>query len=160
MVTFRKVVRSGLRVVLLVGAGAVVLGIGLAVWGYRAFESDLPQNLSVVTDYRPIRASQIFSADGEMIGEFFVEQRVLIPLEQIPDMVRKAFVAAEDGRFYRHGGIDYLGIMRAGITNLRAGHVVQGGSTITQQVAKLLIAGQEKSLSRKIREALLAFRIE
>jgi penicillin-binding protein 1A len=160
MVSFRKVVRSGLRVVLLAGAGALVLGAGLAIWGYLAFQSDLPQNLSVVTDYRPIRASQIFSADGETIGEFYVEKRVLIPLEQIPEMVRKAFVAAEDARFYKHGGVDYQGILRAAVTNLRAGHVVQGGSTITQQVAKLLIAGQEKSLARKVREALLSFRIE
>src|SRR3954468_19258093 len=160
MVTVRGVIKSILRVGLLLGLGLFLLGSSLAVWGYRAFESDLPQNLSVVTDYRPIRASQIFSADGELIGEFFVERRVLIPLEQIPDFVRKAFVAAEDGRFYHHGGIDYLGILRAGITNLRAGHVVQGGSTITQQVSKLLIIGQEKSLARKVREALLAFRIE
>jgi penicillin-binding protein 1A len=160
MVTFRKALRVSLRISLLVGAGVFVLGLGLAIWGYRAFESDLPQNLSVVTDYRPIRASQIFSADGETIGEFYVEKRVLIPLEQIPEMVRKAFVAAEDARFYKHGGVDYQGILRAAFTNLRAGHVVQGGSTITQQVAKLLIIGQEKSLARKIREALLAFRIE
>jgi penicillin-binding protein 1A len=160
MVSFRKVLRSGLRVVLLAGAGAFVLGVGLGIWGYLAFQSDLPQNLSVVTDYRPIRASQIFSADGETIGEFYVEKRVLIPLEQIPEMVRHAFVAAEDVRFYKHGGVDYQGILRAAVTNLRAGHVVQGGSTITQQVAKLLIAGQEKSLARKVREALLAFRIE
>jgi penicillin-binding protein 1A len=160
MVTFRKAFRFSLRILLFSGAGALVLGVGLAVWGYAAFKSDLPQNLSVVTDYRPIRASQIFSAEGETIGEFFVEKRVLIPLAQIPEMVRKAFVAAEDARFYQHGGVDYLGILRAGVTNLRAGHVVQGGSTITQQVAKLLIIGQEKSLARKIREALLAFRIE
>jgi penicillin-binding protein 1A len=160
MVTFRKVLRRTLRVFLLVGAGMLVLGTGLGIWGYLAFKSDLPQNLSVVTDYRPIRASQIFSADGETIGEFYVEKRVLIPLAQIPEMVRRAFVAAEDARFYQHGGIDYLGILRAGWTNVRAGHVVQGGSTITQQVAKLLIIGQEKSLARKVREALLAFRIE
>src|SRR5688572_5485995 len=160
MVTFRKVLRRTLRVFLLVGAGMLVLGAGLGTWGYLAFKSDLPENLSVVTDYRPIRASQIFSADGETIGEFFVEKRVLIPLAEIPEMVRKAFVAAEDARFYQHGGIDYLGIVRAGFTNLKAGHVVQGGSTITQQVAKLLIIGQEKSLARKVREALLAFRIE
>src|SRR5580765_8153524 len=118
MVTVRGVVKSVLRVALLTGAGVLLLGSSLAVWGYRAFTSDLPQNLSVVTDYRPIRASQIFSADGELIGEFYVEKRVLIPLEQIPDMVRKAFVAAEDGRFYQHGGVDYLGILRAVVTNV------------------------------------------
>jgi penicillin-binding protein 1A len=89
-----------------------------------------------------------------------VEKRVLLPIEQIPDLVRKAFVAAEDGRFYKHGGVDYLGVLRAAWANLRARQVVQGGSSITQQVAKILIVGQERSLARKVREALLAFRIE
>lgn len=156
----RRVLRSGLRVAGLSAISVTVLGTALAIWGYRAFESDLPQNLSVITDYRPIRASQIYSADGETIGEFFVEKRVLVPLEQVPQLVRKAFVAAEDVRFYSHGGVDYLGILRAAWANLLAGHVVQGGSTITQQVAKVLIVGQERSLARKIREALLAYRIE
>ncbi len=137
-----------------------MLGLGLGVWGYRQFRSDLPASLSVVTDYRPLRASQVFSADGETIGEFFVEKRVLLPVEQIPDHVRKAFVAAEDIRFYAHHGVDYQGIGRAAWANLRAQKVVQGGSTITQQVAKLLILGQERSLARKIREAMLAYRIE
>ena len=114
----------------------------------------------MVTDYRPLRASQIFSADGEMIGEFFVEKRVLVPVEQVPDVVKKAFVAAEDVRFYKHHGVDYLGILRAAWVNARAGQVVQGGSSITQQVAKLLLVGHERSLSRKLREALLAYRIE
>src|SRR6059058_1006357 len=75
-------------------------------------------------------------------------------------MVWNSFVDAEEARSYLHGGIDYFGILRAAVTNLKAGHVVQGGSTITQQVAKLLIIGQEKSLARKVREALLSFRIE
>lgn len=140
--------------------GALLLGAVLALWAYRAFESDLPPNLSVVTDYQPVRASQILSSDGETIGEFFIEKRVLIPVEKVPPVVRNAFVAAEDERFYRHGGVDYPGILRAAWANLRAGHVVQGGSTITQQVAKILILGHEKSLARKIREALLAVRIE
>ena len=74
--------------------------------------------------------------------------------------MRHAFVAAEDARFYSHGGVDYLGIVRAAFANLRAGHVVQGGSTITQQVAKLLIVGKERSIARKVREAMLAHRIE
>ncbi|HEY0713949.1 MAG TPA: transglycosylase domain-containing protein, partial [Polyangia bacterium] len=132
----------------------------LGAWAFYEFRSDLPQNLGVVTDYRPLRASQIFSADGEMIGEFFVEKRVLVAETEIPLMVKRAFVAAEDVRFYEHGGVDYLGILRAAVANFRAGHVVQGGSSITQQVAKLLIVGQERSLARKVREALLAFRIE
>src|SRR4029077_7106577 len=89
-----------------------------------------------------------------------VEKRMMLAVADIPPGVRRAFVAAEDARFYSHGGIDYLGILRAAWANLRAGHVVQGGSTITQQVAKLLIVGKERSLSRKIREAMLPHAIE
>ena len=156
----RSVLRSALRIVGGLAFGLAALSAGLGYWVYRQFESDLPANLSAITDYQPIRASQIWSADGELIGEFFVEKRVLLPIEQIPDLVRKAFVAAEDGRFYKHGGVDYLGVLRAAWANLRARQVVQGGSSITQQVAKILIVGQERSLARKVREALLAFRIE
>jgi penicillin-binding protein 1A len=140
--------------------GGAVLGCVLAYRLYHAFASDLPARLDVVTDYRPLRASQVYSADGEMIGQFYVEKRVLLKVDDIPVGVRRAFVAAEDARFYSHGGIDYFGILRAAWANLRAGHVVQGGSTITQQVAKLLIVGKERSLSRKAREAMLAHRIE
>jgi penicillin-binding protein 1A len=160
MIRFRAVFKSSLRIIGGSILGLALLGLGLGTWVYRQFESDLPANLGVITDYQPIRASQIWSADGELIGEFFVEKRVLLPIDQVPDLVRKAFVAAEDGRFYRHGGVDYLGITRAAWANFRAGGVVQGGSSITQQVAKILIVGQERSLARKVREALLAFRIE
>jgi penicillin-binding protein 1A len=156
----RRPIGSVLRVVFFTGLGVLALAMGLAGWAFHEFRSDLPANLDVITDYRPLRASQIFSADGEMIGEFFVEKRVLVREDEIPEVVRKAFVAAEDVRFYQHGGVDYLGIIRAAFVNLRAGQVVQGGSSITQQVAKLLIVGQERSIARKVREALLAFRIE
>jgi penicillin-binding protein 1A len=160
LTSFRRVFRVALRIGLGVGLG---VGIGAAIVGvraYRRFESDLPLHLDMVTDYRPLRASQVWSADGELIGQFYVEKRVLLPVEQIPPIVKQAFVAAEDIRFYSHGGIDYQGITRAAWANLRAGHVVQGGSTITQQVAKLLIVGQERSFARKAREAMLAHRIE
>jgi penicillin-binding protein 1A len=153
---FRVFLRVGLVLTLGVGIGAAIVGVRV----YRRFASDLPSHLDMVTDYRPLRASQVFSADGELIGQFYVEKRVLLPIEKIPRVVRQAFVAAEDNRFYTHGGIDYQGIARAAWANLRAGHVVQGGSTITQQVAKLLIVGQERSLARKLREAMLAHRIE
>ena len=148
------------RTTLALGIGVAVLGLALGAWTYKQFENDLPTNLSVLTDYRPLRASQLLSADGEIIAEFFVEKRTLVPIERVPLVVRQAFIAAEDVRFYSHGGVDYLGIARAAIANLRAGQVVQGGSTITQQAAKLLIVGQERSLARKIREAMLAHRIE
>lgn len=135
-------------------------GVGVGVYAYRKYASDLPRRLDVVTDYRPLRATEIFSADGELIGRFFIENRVLVPVESLPNVLKQAFVAAEDNRFYQHGGIDYLGILRAAWANARAGHVVQGGSTITQQVAKLLLVGKERSLARKVREAVLAHRIE
>jgi penicillin-binding protein 1A len=153
---FRIIFRVGLVLTLGVGIGAAIVGLRV----YRRFASDLPSHLDMVTDYRPLRASQVFSADGELIGQFYVEKRVLLPIEKIPPIVKQSFVAAEDNRFYTHGGIDYQGIARAAWANLRAGHVVQGGSTITQQVAKLLIVGQERSLARKLREAMLAHRIE
>jgi len=158
--SFRRGLGVAFRVAVVLGVG---VGIGGAIVGHRAyrrFESDLPPHLDMVTDYRPLRASQVWSADGELIGQFYVEKRVLLPIEKIPAIVKQAFVAAEDNRFYSHGGVDYQGIVRAAWANLRAGHVVQGGSTITQQVAKLLIVGQERSLARKIREAMLAHRIE
>jgi len=156
----RAVLRIFVRVALV--ATVVMLGtaVGAGALVYRKYRNDLPKKLDVVTDYRPLRASQIFSADGEMIGEFYVEKRVLVPIEEVPDVVKKAFVAAEDVRFYKHHGVDYQGILRAAWTDLRAGQVVQGGSSITQQVAKLLLVGHERSLSRKLREALLAYRIE
>jgi penicillin-binding protein 1A len=160
MTSFRAVFRSVARIAALTALGAAGLGGLFAYRIYRAFASDLPPRLDAVTDYRPLRASQVFSADGEMIGQFYVEKRVLLKLDELPLVVRQAFVAAEDARFYAHGGVDYLGIARAAWANLRAGHVVQGGSTITQQVAKLLIVGQERSMGRKIREAMLAHRIE
>jgi penicillin-binding protein 1A len=160
MPRLRPTLRALLRIILGSALGSTLLLGSLVGWAVHEFRSDLPPNLDVLTDYRPLRASQIFSADGEMIGEFFVEKRVLVPIERLPDTVKKAFVAAEDTRFYEHHGIDYMGILRAAWANLMAGEVVQGGSSITQQVAKLLILGQERSLARKIREALLAFRIE
>lgn len=153
-------VRACVRIGLLSAVGVCVLAAGLGAWTYRQFEGDLPSTLSVLTDYRPLRASQLLSAQGEVIAEFFVEKRTLVPIERVPAVVRQAFIAAEDVRFYSHGGVDYLGIARAAVANVRAGQIVQGGSTITQQVAKLLIVGQERSLARKIREAMLSHRIE
>ncbi len=133
---------------------------GLGYWGYKQFEKDLPERWSALTNYRPARASRVFSAEGELIGEFFLQKRIVIPPSDLPEQLRQAFVAAEDNRFYDHHGIDPLGIVRAAIANARAGRVVQGGSTITQQVAKLMLVGNERNLFRKIREAILAHKIE
>lgn len=151
---------SLLRVLVLLLLMGSAFAVGMGIWGYRQFEQDLPDRWSALTDYRPARASRVFSADGELIGEFYLQKRVVLPYKQIPKHVMQAFVAAEDNRFFAHHGIDPLGILRAAIANYRAGRVVQGGSTITQQVAKLMLVGNERSLFRKIREAILAHKIE
>ena len=135
-------------------------GAGLGYWGYKQFEKDLPDRWSALTDYKPSRASRVFSSEGELIGEFYLQKRIVLPYEQIPRHVMQAFVAAEDNRFFEHHGIDPLGIVRAAFANFKAGHVVQGGSTITQQVAKLMLVGNERNVFRKIREAILAHKIE
>src|SRR5581483_1419357 len=107
---------------------------GLGYWGYKQFEKDLPDRWSELTDYKPSRASRVFSSEGELIGEFYLQKRIVLPYDKLPRHVRLAFVAAEDNRFFEHHGIDPLGILRAAFANMKAGRVVQGGSTITQQV--------------------------
>ena len=104
--------------------------------------------------------TRIFSEDGEVIGEFFYEKREVVSLDRIPNHLIQAFVAGEDARFFQHKGLDYLAILRAFFRNIFSGEIVQGGSTITQQVVKSLFLSPEKSFSRKIREAILAFKIE
>jgi penicillin-binding protein 1A len=151
---------SILRFLILLTLLGGAFATGLAYWGYKQFEADLPDRWSALTDYRPSRASRVFSSEGELIGEFYLQKRIVLPYDQIPKHVKLAFVAAEDNRFFEHHGIDPLGIMRAAFANLKAGHVVQGGSTVTQQVAKLMLVGNERNVFRKIREAILAHKIE
>lgn len=126
----------------------------------RMYRPELPTSLATLTQYEPMRATRVLSAEGQVIGEFFIEKRIIVPYEKIPEHVRNAFVAAEDQRFFRHHGIDPIGILRAALENLKARRVVQGGSTITQQVAKQLLTGSERSLERKVKEALLAREVE
>ncbi|MGA9263121.1 MAG: PBP1A family penicillin-binding protein, partial [Desulfobacterales bacterium] len=133
---------------------------GLAAVGlYYYISRDLPK-ISSLKDYHPPIISTVYADDGRKIGEFFNERRIVVPLTDIPDMLIKAFVAAEDSRFYTHQGIDLLSITRAFIKNIEAGSIVQGGSTITQQVTKSFLLTPEKSYTRKMKEAILAYRIE
>lgn len=129
------------------------------VMGLTTISSNLPQ-LITMADYQPKLVSEVFARDGEKIGEFSRERRKLVAYEDIPEIVIKAFVAAEDSSFFEHGGINYLAIFRAVMANMRAGKKVQGGSTITQQVAKSLLLSPEKTYLRKIKEALLAYKME
>lgn len=117
-------------------------------------------SLDALTDYRPKMPLQIFSAEGTLIGEFGEERRVLIKIDEVPDLMKKAILAAEDERFYEHGGVDYIGVVRAAYSNFISGGARQGASTITMQVARNFFLTKEKTLSRKFNEALLALKIE
>jgi penicillin-binding protein 1A len=143
---------------------AVGLLAGGAVFGwlafYLAFVRDLP-DLRSVSDYHPPLASRVYDRNGQLIGEFFTERRRLTPLAEVPQHVVDAFVSGEDSSFFEHTGIDYTSILRAAWVNLRAGgEIVQGGSTITQQMVKGLLLSPERKLRRKVREMILARRIE
>ncbi len=120
---------------------------------------DLPQ-INSLKDYNPPMNSQILSRDGEVLLDIGKETRDVIEFKDIPPRVVGAFLSAEDDNFYNHEGIDYLGIVRAFIVNMKEGRLVQGGSTITQQVAKSLLLSKERTLSRKIKDLLLARKIE
>jgi penicillin-binding protein 1A len=135
---------------------AAAIGAGVL---YRIFTADLPKILTL-KDYRPRVVSEVLSEDGNVIGEFFIEKRELVQMESVPKVLHDAIIAAEDANFYQHEGLDFFGIIRALIKNIRAGGIVQGGSTITQQVVKSLLLTPERSLKRKIREAILAYRLE
>ena len=146
----------------------IVLGLSaLAVVGcvvvLAAFQAlvmrDLP-NLRSLDDYRPNLITRVYSANGRVIAEFARERREIVPIERIPQHVVQAFVAAEDGAFYQHTGLDYASIVRAAWANLRAGGIKQGGSTITQQVAKTFLLTSERTYVRKLKDMVLAKRIE
>ena len=136
----------------------IIPGI-LAVGTYTYFSYDLPR-LTSVEDYTPKTVTQVFSENGEIIAEFFVEKRYIIPIEEMPATLIRAFISSEDARFFEHQGIDLLSIFRALIKNIKSMDIVQGGSTITQQITKSLLLSPEKSYTRKIKEAILARRIE
>jgi penicillin-binding protein 1A len=117
-------------------------------------------SLDALTEYQPKRPLEIFSAEGTLIGEFGEEKRVLVKIDQVPDLMKKAILAAEDERFYEHGGVDYIGVVRAVLSNLSSGGTKQGASTITMQVARNFFLSSERTYSRKFNETLLAFKIE
>jgi penicillin-binding protein 1A len=144
-------------VFLLSGFSLLIFISGLVI--YFVFSKELPQ-LTALQEYSPNTITEVLSQDGEPIAEYYVERRIVVPMSTIPDHVINAFLAAEDAKFFEHKGINFKRILGALIKNIEAGRVVQGGSTITQQVVKTLLLTPEKSLSRKIREAILAFRLE
>jgi penicillin-binding protein 1A len=149
--------------------GALVLGIVLAVTGavaaygvYRQVADDLP-DYSWLADYQPPQMSRIYAADSRLMAELATERRVFVPIAVIPRRLQQAFVAAEDQRFWDHHGVDPIGILRAAVTNLEqmgTGRRPIGASTITQQVAKNMLVGADRTITRKLKEAILAARIE
>jgi penicillin-binding protein 1A len=117
-------------------------------------------SLEALTNYQPKVPLRIYSAEGTLIGEFGKERRAVVNIGDVPDVMRKAILAAEDDGFYEHGGVDYMGVVRAAVSNLTAGGVRQGASTITMQVAKNFFLSRKKRYLRKFNEVLLAFKIE
>ncbi|MGV8934206.1 MAG: penicillin-binding protein 1A [Gallionellaceae bacterium] len=117
-------------------------------------------SLDILTDYRPNIPLRVYSAEGVLIGEFGKERRALVKIGDVPDLMKKAILAAEDERFYEHGGVDYIGVIRAALSNFSYGGVKQGASTITMQVARNFFLTKEKTFSRKFNEMMLAFKIE
>jgi len=153
-------VRRFLKIVFWFFSTVCFIGVCTGAYFWYIWSSNLPV-IDLVKDYRPPIITEVFSDDGEVIGRFWEEKRIVIPLEQIPDQVIHAFVAAEDARFFRHEGVDIISIFRAFLKNLSAGKIEQGASTITQQVTKsLLLKNTRRTYRRKVREAILSIQLE
>ncbi len=146
--------------ILIIGATfAAVVGALAAFAFYIQLDRSLPKTQSL-KGYHPPLVSSIYASDGSLRGEFYTERRYIVPLSDLPPHLIKAFLAAEDARFYEHAGVDLLGVVRAFLKNIQAGEIVQGGSTITQQVVKSLLLTPERTWIRKLKEAILAYRID
>ena len=139
--------------------GLVAIGVAMALIILVLTYPNLP-SLEALTDYRPKIPLRVYTADGFLIGEYGEERRAVVAINDVPAIMKNAILAAEDDRFYQHGGIDYTGILRAAVTNLIGGGKRQGASTITQQVARNFFLTGEKTYTRKLYEALLSFKIE
>ena len=139
--------------------GVIAIGVGVVVIMVVMAYPNLP-SLEVLTDYRPKMPLRVFSADNKLIGEFGEERRAVVKFNEVPDVMKQAILAAEDERFYQHGGVDTLGLLRAALANLAGGGKRQGASTITMQVARNFFLSSEKTFNRKLYEILLSFKIE
>jgi len=144
---------------LLILAGLALTGLALLAIVVILAYPQLP-SLEVLTDYQPKIPLRVYTADGYLIGEFGEERRALVRIQEVPDVMKQAILAAEDARFYQHPGVDTIGVLRAAYANFTSGGKKQGASTITMQVARNFFLSSEKTLSRKIYEALLALKIE
>jgi penicillin-binding protein 1A len=141
----------------LIAVSLVLVAMGVGALTVVLLWPNLP-SLEVLTDYRPKIPLRIYSAEGELIGEFGEEKRAVVKIKDVPQVMKAAILAAEDDRFYQHGGVDYLGVVRAAAANLQGRR--EGASTITMQVARTFFLTREKTFARKLSEVLLAFKIE
>jgi len=157
--TWRVIVRV-LRIVALLAILVGLSCIAAWIWLDRTILSGLPADLSTFRDYRPPTACRVFDQAGAQVDEFYVERRIWVPIQDLAPTTWQAFVSSEDRRFMDHPGVDPKGIVRALVVNLQAGGQSQGGSTLTQQLVKNLLVGHERSYRRKVREAVLALRLE
>ncbi|MEN8197849.1 MAG: transglycosylase domain-containing protein, partial [Pseudomonadota bacterium] len=155
---FFKIALYGFSVLFMLG----LVGAGVFIYGVWYYSQNLPDHRQLA-DYSPKISTRVHAGDGQVIAEFATEKRSFVPISVIPVRVKQAFIAAEDQRFYEHKGVDPQALARAMLTNVKnylEGRRMVGGSTITQQVAKNFLVGDERRLERKAREALIALRME
>src|SRR5690349_5274223 len=150
------------RVALIVGLVLLVVvstGAAAVLWAFTVLHRSLP-SVTALETIQPLQGTQVFDENDEPISEYQVERRIFMPLPSIPRALRDALIATEDKRFYSHFGLDPIGILRALYQNYRRGRFAEGGSTITQQLTKVLFLTPDKSLERKLKEAVLALELE
>src|SRR5438876_2047885 len=135
------------------------VAVGATAGVLFVYNSDLPQ-VNSLEDYHPSLITEVYSDAGQVIGSFALERRIIVSWDEIPQVVKDAITSVEDQNFFTHWGIDFYGIARAGLKDVMAGRVVEGGSTLTQQLSKNLFLTPERTFRRKIQEAMLAIQIE
>ena len=150
---------SWLRIIAVTTFLCLCLGVGGVAGILWIATRDLP-SFESFQDYHPSLVSRVYADNGDIIGQFFIERRLYTPIEQIPQTLRQAVIATEDSRFFEHPGLDIVGIGRAAWTNLKKGGRFQGASTITQQLARALFLTPERTYQRKIKELILAIKME
>jgi penicillin-binding protein 1A len=158
MLLFAKLPKFGRNLIIIGLAGLLLISL-IPIAAYFYVAKSLPR-VDSLSDYQPPVITRVLSDNGTVIAELFEERRIVVPVSRMPKQLIQAFVAAEDSNFFKHQGIDLISITRAALKNIRAGGIVQGGSTITQQVAKSLLLTPEKKFERKFKEAILAYRME
>ena len=158
----RKIIKWTVASVLIGGFMSLIVGTLGILWVFYAFGRNLP-DYSQLADYQPDLVSHVHAGDGSLLTEFATEERIFVPIEYIPTHLRHAFISAEDKKFYSHIGLDFMGITRAVLVNMKnvvTGRRLVGASTITQQVARNFLLTNDVSWERKIKEQILALRIE